>query len=166
MFWNKQGIKFRNSEQWSYRNWFRQDKTGFGGGPIYLTSWLIDCSTDLFAMHDWFTLFLDMRLITSVHCSLTMFHDSTLSFATKVCILSYSVHSLCMLWFSYVHDIFRVFIDLLINCHDCFILSVETHFRDLEGCYGLYHTFPISNLTPEPNLIFRRPTISKTRSHT
>ena len=25
---------------------------------------------------------------------------------------------------------------------------------DLEGCYGLYRTFPISNLTPSPDLVF------------
>ena len=89
MFWNKQGIKFCNFEQWSYRNWFRQDKTGFGGGPIYLTSWSIDWSIDLFAMHDWFTLSLDMRLIIPVYCSLTMFHDSALSFADQVRIHSF-----------------------------------------------------------------------------
>ena len=63
MFWNKQGIKLRNSEQWSYRNWFKQDKTGFGGGPTYVNSRLIDYLIDLFAMRDWFAMFHDMYII-------------------------------------------------------------------------------------------------------
>ena len=36
------------------------------------------------------------------------------------------------------------------------ILLVETRLRDLEGCYGPYRTFLISNLTPEPDPVFRR----------
>ena len=31
-------------------------------------------------------------------------------------------------WFSRVHDLFWVLIDLLVHCHDCFILLVETCF--------------------------------------
>ena len=71
MFWNKQGIKFSNSEQWSYRNWFRQDKTCFGGGPTYeiglaWLSYIIDLSCSLICMQ----LFLN--------CALTSLLDSAL----------------------------------------------------------------------------------------
>ena len=107
MFRNKQGINFCDSEQWSYRNWFRQDKTGFDGGPTYEIPWLIDWLIDLFAMHDWFILFLDMRLIIPVPCSLTMFHDSALPFAGQVRTHFHFGYSLCIFWFSYVHDNFR-----------------------------------------------------------
>ena len=31
----------------------------------------------------------------------------------------------------------------------------------LEGRYGPYRTFPTSNLTPEPDPVFRRPSIPK-----
>ena len=63
MFWNKQEIKFRNSEQWSYRNWFKQDKMGFGRGPTYVNSQLFDWLIDLFVMCDWFATFHDMYII-------------------------------------------------------------------------------------------------------
>ena len=36
---------------------------------------------------------------------------------------------------------------------------------DLEGCYGLYRTFLISNLTPEPDPVFRRPPFPNKESH-
>ena len=116
MFWNKQGI---NSVQWSYWNWFRQDKTGFGGGPTY-EIWL----TWLSYMIDLFCSMTCMRLF--FNCSLTLFHDSALSFATQVRIRSYSGYFLYIFCFSYVHDSIWVFIDVLINCHVSFILLVET----------------------------------------
>ena len=43
--------------------------------------------------------------------------------------------------------------DQLINTFASFYL-VETYFKGLEGGYGFYRTFPISNLTPEPRLWF------------
>ena len=52
-----------------------------------------------------------------------------------------------------VHDWFD-YSSILIDCHVSFILLVETRLRDLEGCYGFCRTFPISNLTPEPDPIF------------
>ena len=99
----------------------------------------------------------DMSDMLYVHCyALTLICDSALPFADQVRIHFHFGYSLCMFWFSYVHDSFRVFIIFLIRCHDCFILLVETHFRDLEGCYGFYRTFLISNLTPEPDPVFCR----------
>ena len=38
---------------------------------------------------------------------------------------------------------------------------VETHFKGLEGCYGLYHTLSISNMIPEPNFGFLQIIFSK-----
>ena len=38
---------------------------------------------------------------------------------------------------------------------------IETLFRGLEGCYDFYHTFPISNLTPEPRFGFSQIIFSK-----
>ena len=61
--------KESNSEQWSYRNWFRQDKTGFGGGPTYVTDRLIDRLIDLIAMYDWFILFTDVYAIIPKLCN-------------------------------------------------------------------------------------------------
>ena len=138
---------------------------GFGGGPTYGTSWLIDWLIDSLAICDWFTLFLDIYIIFLCLFINPVF-DSALWFVVQVRIYSYFANSLYMLYFSYCAWSIWVFIDLLINCHGCFILLVETHFRDLEGCYGPYRTFPISNLTPEPDPVFRRPIFSKTRSHT
>ncbi|RVX21889.1 Pentatricopeptide repeat-containing protein [Vitis vinifera] len=40
-------------------------------------------------------------------------------------------------------------------------LHLRPDFRDLEGWYGLYHTFPISNLTPEPDPVFHIPPFPK-----
>ena len=96
-----------------------------------------------------------------IYCTLTSFLDSVWWLVAKVRTRSHSSHSLlsvliltcaCLLWVSIV---------FLTNCHDCCILLVETDFRDLEECYGLYRTFPISNLTSEPNLIFHIPLFPK-----
>ena len=99
------------------------------------------------------------------YCVLTLFHDSSLLSAAKVCHRSHFVHLFIIMtcfWFV----ITLVSIDFLTNCHVCFILLVETHFsKDLEGCYGLYRIFPISNLTPEPDPIFHRPTFPNKESH-
>ena len=43
---------------------------------------------------------------------------------------------------------------------------VETCFKGLEGCYGLFRTFPISNLTTEPRFGFLQTDFSQIRSHT
>ena len=40
-----------------------QDWSGFGGGPTYVNSWLIDRLIDLFTMHDCFAIFHDMYII-------------------------------------------------------------------------------------------------------
>ena len=43
---------------------------------------------------------------------------------------------------------------------------VETHFRVLEGCYGFYRTFSISNLTPKPKFgFFHKPPFPNKESH-
>ena len=75
-----------------------KNELDFGGGPTYVTSRLIDCLTDSFSMSDWFILFLDMRVIISIHCSLTLFHDSAFVIGGP------GMYSLYLLWFSYVHD--------------------------------------------------------------
>ena len=134
------------------------NELGFGEGPTYETSWLIDCVIDLLIMRVWPILFIDMRLIIFVYCSLTMFHDSAFVIAAQVRIYSYFALSLYMFCFSYCAWSIWVFIDSLIDCHVSFISLVETRLRDLEGCYGFYRTFPISNLTPEPDPVFHRPT--------
>ena len=57
---------------------------------------------------------------------------------------------------------FFVSIDLLANYHVCFTLfSRDPFFRGLEGCYGLYRTFQISNLIPRPRLKFFANNFSK-----
>ena len=40
-----------------------QDWSGFGGGPTYVNSWLIDRLIDLFTTHDRFAIFHDMYII-------------------------------------------------------------------------------------------------------
>ena len=142
----------------------------------------------MITIHDWFTLFDSMTcmqlyilclianicfpwskpihhsgtfFVSLVHCSLTLFHDSAFKITAQVCIhsfWSFVIHILILIrsWS------FWVFIDLFINCHNCFILLVERPiFRDLEGCYGIYRTFPINNLTPKPDPIFHRPPFPK-----
>ena len=64
-------------------------------------------------------------------------------FDSNMCMIASSIH-----WFSH-----------WLSCQLHFIS--RDPFRDLEGCYGLYRTFPISNLTPEPDLVFHRPPFPK-----
>ena len=129
-----------------------QNKLGFGGGPTYVILWLIGWLLYLFEL----------------------FHSVTYMRLCCVCLLTFvflgvnriiiQVHSLpllliqlfCFEWYSFgIHA-------QLINYHACFISLVETHyFRGVEGCYSLYRTFPISNLTPEPIFGFNRPHFSK-----
>ena len=56
-------------------------------------------------------------------------------------------------------------INFFINFHTCFTLFSRPVFMDLGGCYGLYRTFPTSNLTPGPRLGFSQ-TCFSFRSHT
>ena len=98
---------------------------------------------------------------------LFMFHDSALLPIAKVHYLSHShSHS----YFVYLFIIITCFwfmiilvsINLLVNCHVCFTLfSRDSFLRGLKGCYGLYCTFPISNLTPEPRFGFSQTVFSK-----
>ena len=132
-----------------------QNQLGFGGGPTYVILWLID----------W--------LIGWLLYLFELFHSMTYMQLCCVCLLTFvflgvnriiiQVHSLpllfiqllCFEWYSFgIHA-------RLINCHDCFILLVEARFRGFKGCYDLYRTFPISNLTPELNPVFCRPPFSK-----
>ena len=40
-----------------------KNELGFGGGPTYEISWLIDWLIDSLAICNWFTLFLDIHII-------------------------------------------------------------------------------------------------------
>ena len=68
---------------------------------------------------------------------------------------------------SFYYLIILVFIDFLVNCHVCLTLfSRDFVFRNLEGCFRyFYHTFPMSNLTPGPDLVFHRPAFLNKESH-
>ena len=68
---------------------------------------------------------------------------------------------------SFYYFIILVSIDLLVNCHVCLTLfSRDFVFRDLEGCFRyFYRTFPMSNLTPGPDLVFHRPAFPNKESH-
>ena len=116
----------------------------------------------MITIHDWFTLF-DSMTCMQLFCVwlLTFVSLEVNQFITRVHSLPLLfIQLFCLEWYSFgIHA-------RLINCHDCFILLVETRFRDLEGCYGLYRTFLISNLTPEPDPVFRKITFSKIRSCT
>ena len=46
-----------------------------------------------------------------------------------------------------------------------YFIGRDPLFRDLEGCYGLYRTFLISNLTSEPDLVFHWPPFPNNESH-
>ena len=88
------------------------------------------------------------------HCTLTLFHDSALLPATKVHSHSHFVYYFIIMNYFWTM-IVLVSMDLLVNCHVCFTLfSRDPFLRGLEGCYGLYRTFPISNLIPGPKLRF------------
>ena len=96
---------------------------------------------------------------------LTLFHDSILLLIVKVRSRSHFYSHFVYLFviitcFWYI--IILVSIDLLVNCHVCFTLfSRDSFLRGLKGCYGLYCTFPISNLTPEPRFGFSQTVFSK-----
>ena len=90
-----------------------KNKTGFGGGPTYMISWLIDRLIDSFVMYDWFNLFLDMRIIIYIYCSLILLHDSAFvtggpgthsfsfwSFYMHISILMLCMTNLSIYWFS------------------------------------------------------------------
>ena len=99
--------------------------------------------------HWWFLiLFSDACDIFYAHyCELISFHDSALSLVAKVC-THFFFFTIIYAWFDFQCMIILISIDFFINCYTSFYL-VETHFRDLEGYYGFYCTFPISNLTFE-----------------
>ena len=132
-----------------------QDRSSFGEGPTYVILWSINWLVDWIVMRNWFMLFYNMHMI--ILCWFTNlgfpWDKSVLHLGT---LFVSPIHSVILFWI--------IFIGIhawLINCHDYFILLVETHFRGLEGCYGLYRTFPISNLTPEPDPVFHRPSFPK-----
>ena len=79
---------------------------GFGGGPTYVTSWLIDWLIDLTVMHDWFILIIDIHIII-LYLFTNPDFDSALRLAAQVrtpyahsdfhmCKIDSSIH-----WFSY-----------------------------------------------------------------
>ena len=100
---------------------------GFGGDPTYEISWLIDWLIDLFI---YLTCVIDLLYFLTYMWSfyvysLTPFHDSTLLFAAQVRIHSFwsftiRIMILIYAWLTWVS------IDLLIDCHVNFILSIET----------------------------------------
>ena len=101
------------------------------------------------------------EIFYTYHCTLTLFHDNTLLPATKIRSHPYFVYYFVIMTY-FLPMIILVSIDLLVNCHVYFTLfSKDPFFRSLEGCYGLYHTFPISNLIPEPRLRFFTDSFSK-----
>ena len=80
---------------------------GLWWGP-YICDFMIDLLISWLAFPTWLICsVLDMRLIISVHNSLTLFHVSALLFASQVRIRSYSGYFLYIFWFSYVHDWFE-----------------------------------------------------------
>ena len=107
MCWNKQGIKFRNSEQWSYRIDSGKMKRVWWGPDI----WDL---IDLIIIHDWFILLYDMHEIILLIVHWPHFYDSALLvrgpgthplpfwsffmhvFDSHMCMIDLSIH-----WFSY-----------------------------------------------------------------
>ena len=115
----------------------------------------------------WFLiLFGDMSDMFHVHYyALTLFLDRTLWLVTQIRIHSLSGLFICMFRFSYVHDHSEYsLIPSSIVMIDLFYQQ-RPDFRDLEGCYDLYRTFPISNLTLEP-IRFFIDHLFQIRSHT
>ena len=98
------------------------------------------------------------------HCTLTLFHDTTLLPTTKVSSHPHFVYYFVIMTY-FLTLIILASIDLLVNCHVWFTLfSIDPFFRGLEGCYGLYRTFLISNLIPKPRLRFFANSFSKEKS--
>ena len=136
---------------------------GFGGGPTFITflSKIIQVNYvinfDLVLCEIFFTL-----VIVHWPC----FHDNTLLFATRVHSYPHFVYYFVIMTCFWTL-IILVSIDFLVNCHACFTLfSRDPFFKSLEGCYSLYHTFPISNLIPEPSFGFFTYHLFQIRSHT
>ena len=94
-------------------------------------------------------------------CALTPFLDSALWLITHVCTHSHSGLSLCMFWFSYEHNRFEYPLIFLLIVTLASFYQYRPDFRDLKGCYGLYRTFPISNLTSKSDPVFHIPPFPK-----
>ena len=137
----------------SYKN-----KTSFGGDPILLDVFF-ENQFDWIVTNDDFVLNLVARELCfmSIICAITSFliaHCGSLPkyVSTRILVILFACSDshMCMIvldihWFTHQ-----------LSCQLHFI-SRDLDFRDLEGCYGLYCTFPISNLTPEPDSNFHIP---------
>ena len=102
----------------------------------------------------------------SIIRALTSLLDSALRIVAQVRIYSRLSHSLCIFRLSHVHDHSGYWLIYSSIVMIASFYQQKPDFRDLEGCYGFYYTFPISNLTLEPDPVFSQPAFSKIRSHT
>ena len=74
-------------------------------GPNICDFLMIDWLISWFNCHAWSILFCSMTCSKLfLNCALTSLLDSALWFVTQVRIYSHSGISICMFWFSYVHD--------------------------------------------------------------
>ena len=121
--------------------------------------WLIDLFIDLFVTRNWFILLYDMHVIILCLIANIRFHWSKPVHHSGTFFAS-SIHSIILFWVIFIWYHAR-----LINCYDCFILLIETHFRDLEWCYSPYRTFLISNLTLESDPVFGDHLFQNKKSH-
>ena len=98
-----------------------------------------------------------------INCVLISFLNSAFWLVAQVCTHFPSNCCLCMSRFSYVHDHSGYSLIYSSTATSASFYQQRPDFRDLEGYYGLHRTFPISNLTPEPDPVFRRSPFPKPR---
>ena len=132
----------------------------FGGDPTYDLFWLSTAILNEYYLI--FVLLFDMHVIFYIWVNLVF-----------MIVHYYSLlrYDFTLTLFIFMHDSFYyliislISINFFINFHTCFTLFSRPVFMDLGGCYGLYRTFPTSNLTPGPRLGFSQ-TCFSFRSHT
>ena len=114
-------------------------------------------------MLNWFASLYDMHAIILHLCTNLVSYDSA-QLVTKVhlvldCVYRFICYHVCLA-FTYL---ITVWYPCLINQFPYLLHLIRKKpvFRDLEGCYGPYRTFPINNLALEPIFDFSQTAFSK-----
>ena len=115
------------------------------------------------AIDDWVFCFVTCELyFVFITCALTLFLDSAfVARGRGTHPLPFQSISIAYFDSHIVHDLGEYPLIFSQIATSASFYQQRPDFRDLEGCYGFYRTFPISNLTPEPDPVFHRPHFPK-----
>ena len=115
------------------------------------------------AIDDWVFCFVTCELyFVFITCALTLFLDSAfVARGRGTHPLPFQSISIAYFDSHIVHDLGEYPLTFSLIATSVSLYQQRLDFRDLEGCYGPYCTFPISNLTPELDQVFHRPPFPK-----